>query len=435
MGEWQIHRLGDIVEVFDGPHATPRKTSSGPIFLGISNLANGRLDLSSVAHLSEEDYARWTRRVTPQAGDIVFSYETRLGEAALMREGLRCCLGRRMGLLRARHNQIDSRFLLYAYLGGEFQETIRSRTVHGSTVDRIPLIEMPDFPIRLPDLETQQAIACILGALDDKIELNRRMNQTLEGMAQAIFKSWFVDFDPVCAKAAGEQPPGLASHIADLFPGGFMDSPLGLIPAGWRVGSILELAELLSGGTPSTKILDYWNGEIKWVSARDVSAAQGLFVLETERTITQEGVDNSSTKVLPELTTIVTARGTVGSYCILAEPMAMNQTNYGLRARREDADYFVFFLLGNLVSQLKQRAYGTIFDTVTTRTFETSQIVVPADGVLTEFDQLIRPLMEKIRKNLQQSRTLASLRDTLLPRLISGELRVPDAERFVGEAL
>src|SRR3990170_141963 len=143
-GEWRTHRLGDLVEIYDGPHATPPNALSGPIFLGISNLAGGRLDLSNTEHLSEEDFVRWTRRVTPQPGDVVFSYETRLGEAALITGGLRCCLGRRMGLLRPKDQAIDSRFLVYAYLGDEFQETLRQRTVHGSTVDRIPLIEMPD---------------------------------------------------------------------------------------------------------------------------------------------------------------------------------------------------------------------------------------------------------------------------------------------------
>ena len=302
---------------------------------------------------------------------------------------------------------------------------------YGTVFDTITMKSFDSLRIPLPPLEEQQAIAHILGTLDDKIELNRRMNQTLEGIARAIFKSWFLDFDPVPARAAGQQPPGLAPHIADLFPDAFEDSPLGLIPAGWRVDTILTIGELLSGGTPSTKVRGYWNGNIKWVSAKDVRAAQGMFVLDTERSITQEGVDNSSARILPELTTIVTARGTVGSYCIIAEPMAMNQTNYGLKAMSRDADYFVFFALGNLVSQLKQRAYGTIFDTVTTRTFETSQIVVPGHAVITEFDQHIRPLMEKIRQNLRQSRTLAALRDTLLPKLISGELRVPDAERIV----
>ena len=202
-GEWRTTPLSDLAEIYDGPHATPNKTANGPVFLGISNLDNGRLNLSQTNHLSEENFERWTRRVIPRKDDIVFSYETRLGEAAQIPQNLHCCLGRRMGLLRPKTDKIDARFLLYAYLGPRFQETLRSRTIHGSTVDRIPLTEMGSFPIDIPrDLPEQRAIAHILGTLDDKIELNRRMNETLEEMARALFKSWFVDFDPVHAKAA-----------------------------------------------------------------------------------------------------------------------------------------------------------------------------------------------------------------------------------------
>ena len=212
-GKRQEVALGELVEIYDGPHATPKKTDAGPIFLGISNLASGRLDLGKTEHLSEEDYKRWTQRVTPEPGDTVFSYETRLGEAAHIPTGLRCCLGRRMGLLRPKDRRIDARFLLYAFLGERFQEVLRSRTIHGSTVNRIPLTEMGSFPIAIPtDLSEQRAIAHILGTLDDKIELNRRMNETLEAMTRALFKSWFVDFDPVHAKAA------LKHHAANQIP-------------------------------------------------------------------------------------------------------------------------------------------------------------------------------------------------------------------------
>lgn len=129
---WQVTINGQIADVYDGPLATPKKATRGPIFLGISNLVGGRIDLSSTEHPSEEDYLRWTRRIEPTAGDVVFSYETRLGEAALVPEGLRCCLGRRMGLLRAKKDLVVPEFLRYACLGPEFQEVIRQRTVHGS---------------------------------------------------------------------------------------------------------------------------------------------------------------------------------------------------------------------------------------------------------------------------------------------------------------
>ncbi len=256
------------------------------------------------------------------------------------------------------------------------------------------------------EIDTQRRIADILSALDDKIELNRQTNATLEAIAQAIFKEWFINFN---------------------FPGGtgeMVESELGMIPKGWRVDSILMVAELLSGGTPSTKINEYWSGDIKWISAKDVSNAQGSFVLDTERKITRLGVKNSSTKILPKLTTIVTARGTVGSYCILSEPMAMNQTNYGLKAKEQESDYFVFFSLANLVAQLQQASYGTIFDTVTTITFEKSKIIIPPYFIIQKFDQLLRPLMGTILGNLEQSDTLSKIRDSILPKLMNGEINV-----------
>jgi type I restriction enzyme, S subunit len=199
--EWAKVRIGDVAEVYDGLHATPNKTNYGPIFLGINTLENGRLNLSDVEYLSEEDFAKWTRRVTPSANDVVFSYETRIGQAAIVPPGLRCCLGRRMGLVRTNPAKLNPRFFLYQYLSSSYQEFLLSRTIHGSTVDRIPLKDFPDFLLALPPINEQHAIAHILGTLDDKIELNRRMNETLQAIVEAIFKSWLDASDPVCVKA------------------------------------------------------------------------------------------------------------------------------------------------------------------------------------------------------------------------------------------
>ena len=427
--EWQEMAIGEIADVIGGgtpstkeeanfngdiPWITPKDLSGYPyryISRGQRNITKRGLSESSA-------------RLLP-GGAVLLTTRAPVGYVAIAKKALTTNQGFRSLILR------DGYWPEFVYYLLKSSTVYLKSQASGTTFGELSGSTLKSLRFLFPPLSEQRAIACILGTLDDKIELNRRINETLEGIARAIFKSWFVDFDPVWAKAAGQQPPGLAPHIADLFPDEFEESSLGLIPAGWRVDTILAVGELLSGGTPSTKVPEYWNGDIKWVSAKDVSGAHGTFLLDTERTITQEGVDNSSTKILPELTTIVTARGTVGSYCILAEPMAMNQTNYGLKAISENCDYFVFFALGSLISQLKQRAYGTIFDTVTTRTFETSQIVVSGDAVITEFDQHVRPLMEKIRQNLRQSRTLATIRDTLLPRLISGELRVSDAERFM----
>jgi type I restriction enzyme S subunit len=164
---WTTVTLGSICEgIYDGPHATPKKITVGPIYLGISNLSRGRLELSEFEHLSDEDLLKWSRRVRPRAGDIVFSYETRLGTVALIPDNFQCCLGRRMGLLRVNPKKVYADFLLYAYLSPKFQETIRSRTVHGSTVDRISIQELPSFPINIPPLTEQRAIADILSTID-----------------------------------------------------------------------------------------------------------------------------------------------------------------------------------------------------------------------------------------------------------------------------
>ncbi|GFG78459.1 hypothetical protein MPRG_17350 [Mycobacterium paragordonae] len=157
--------FGELGQLFDGPHATPTRRSDGPYFLNISSLKGGRLDLAESDHVSEEDFARWTRRVTPEAGDLLFSYETRIGEAALMPGGLRACLGRRMALLRPNRDIVDPVFLLHFYLSAEFQRTVAMHTIHGATVPRIGLATMPDWGIAIPDFEAQRPIAGALGSL------------------------------------------------------------------------------------------------------------------------------------------------------------------------------------------------------------------------------------------------------------------------------
>lgn len=175
--------IADIADVFDGPHATPKKTETGPWFLSISSLSHGRLRLEESAHLTEADFERWTRRVTPTAGDVLFSYETRLGEAALMPPGVRACLGRRMALLRP--HSVGSRTLLQAFLCRSFQETISRYSVHGATVDRIPLTEFPSWQIELP-AEDPEMLESALSGLDEIAERRARESETLAELRDTL---------------------------------------------------------------------------------------------------------------------------------------------------------------------------------------------------------------------------------------------------------
>jgi type I restriction enzyme S subunit len=305
--------------------------------------------------------------------------------------------------------------------------------------------------ILVPPLPEQRAIAHILGTLDDKIELNRRMNETLEAMAQALFKSWFVDFDPVVVNAirAGNPIPekfaaraahyrdnpdalGLPEDILRLFPARFVDSELGPIPEGWEVQPFSETVEVIGGGTPKTSVPEYWGGDIPWFSVVDAPTFAEIWVVDTEKKVTQKGVEASSTRVLPVGTTIISARGTVGRLALVGVPMAMNQSCYGLRGKQGAKGYFNYFSTRTLVSVLQQRAHGSVFDTITRDTLAGVAVIVPPNQVVDEFERLAEPLLRRIHKNLLESRALATLRDALLPKLISGEIRVKDVKHMDG---
>ncbi|GLY32525.1 restriction endonuclease subunit S [Kineosporia sp. NBRC 101731] len=179
-------RIGDVALVFDGPHATPRKTESGPWFLSISSLKNGYLDLAESAHLSEEDFLVWTRRVQPRAGDVLFSYETRLGEAALMPPGIKGSLGRRMALLRSRSESVSGALLLHAYISSAFQDELKSRTVYGATVNRLPLKEMPNWLITLPSQKDRERLSRMLESMHARMVQTAEENRALVELRDAL---------------------------------------------------------------------------------------------------------------------------------------------------------------------------------------------------------------------------------------------------------
>jgi type I restriction enzyme S subunit len=280
------------------------------------------------------------------------------------------------------------------------------------------------FEFNLPPLEEQRQIVGTLRALDDKIEVNQRMNTTLEAMARALFQSWFVDFDPVRAKMDGRRPTGFEPDGAALIPSSLVPSHLGPIPQGWKISALAENIEILSGGTPQTSKASYWDGDIPWYSVKDAPAASDVWVVWTDKGITQAGVDHSAAQILPERTTIISARGTVGKIALVGQPMAMNQSCYGIRGTCGYSEFFTYFLLREASEQLQQRSHGTVFDTITRQTFASLDCVFPPPALAEAFDRTVTPWLERIKANLRESRTLAALRDTLLPKLLSGEIRV-----------
>jgi type I restriction enzyme S subunit len=287
------------------------------------------------------------------------------------------------------------------------------------------------LPALRPPLPQQKAIAHVLGTLDDLIELNRETNEILEEMARALFKSWFVDFDPVRAKLEGRPPAGMDAATAALFPDHFQDSELGQIPKGWEVKPLSQNIELLSGGTPKTSEPSYWDGNIPWYSVRDAPSDADIWVVDTDKRVTPAGIANSAAKILPEKTTIISARGTVGKLALIGRPMAMNQSCYGVRGAAGYGQLFTYYCLKEAVEELQQNAHGSVFDTITRETFTSLRVASPPPGIAESFERMVEPLLDTVLANVCESRDLATLRDTLLPKLLSGEVSAPAAEELI----
>ena len=325
-------------------------------------------------------------------------------------------------VFRCNITRLHPEFLHYYIQSSNWREWTRGAGV-GSVRMRIYFREISRMPLLLPSLSEQRAIAHILGALDDKIELNRQMNETLEAIAQAFFKSWFVDFDPVRAKAEGRDP-GLPKKITALFPNSFENTDLGEIPKGWPVQPFADTVTIIGGGTPKTSVPSYWDGDVPWFSVVDAPRSSDVWVVDTEKKITHEGVVNSSTRMLPVGTTIISARGTVGKIGLVSMPMTMNQSCYGLRSKVETQGFYTYFATRQLVANLKQHAHGSVFDTITRDTLAGVSIASPPAVLIEAFEARVGPVLERIRVASMNSHTLAVLRNTLLPKLLACEIRV-----------
>ena len=406
--------IGQVAELFDGPHATPVKTDDGPIFLSISSLESGRLDLSKSARLGEGDFKKWTKRVTPRKGDLLFSYETRLGEAALMPDGVRACLGRRMGLLRPRSDKVIPEYLLYAYLSPAFQQTIVANTITGATVDRVALSEMPDFPIRIPGMDEQKKVAGLLKDIDAKIDCNNRINAELEAMAKTLYDYWFVQFDfPDANGKPYKSSGGKMVYNATL---------KREIPLGWHDSNVMAVADLLGGGTPTKKKPEYWSGNIPFFTPTDADGS--IFKFSTADYITSEGLKGSSTKLFSKHTVFITARGSVGRLVLAGVDMAMNQSCYALRAKTGISHVFLFFLAKELIHHLHVKSSGSVFDSIVSNDIELTKLAIPKGEVIEKFAEVVEPIFEKIANNTKENQQLAQLRDWLLPLLMNGQVTV-----------
>jgi len=274
----------------------------------------------------------------------------------------------------------------------------------------------------------------VLGNLDDRITLLRETNATLEAIAQALFKSWFVDFDPVRAKAEGRQPEGMDATTAALFPDSFEESELGLVPKGWSVMPIGEAVECVGGGTPDTKNEAYWQPEeFSWSSPKDLSGLQSPVLLSTERKLSAQGLTKVSSGLLPSGTLLMSSRAPIGYLAIAQTALAVNQGYIAMLPGGRLPPLYLLFWCRENMEIIKGRANGSTFMEISKKAFRPIPASVPPADVLEAFEQIAGSLFERLVANERQAQTLTQLRDTLLPRLISGQLRLPEAQAVLND--
>lgn len=401
------------------------------------NIGDNRIIEDGIARITPEDARRLSRYLV-RRGDIVYSRRGDVERRALVghhEDGWLCgtgCIRVRLG-----ENGADPRYASY-YLGHPVVREWIVRHAHGATMPNLNTSILAACPFLEPPLAEQRAIAHILGTLDDKIELNRRMSETLEAMARALFKAWFVDFEPVRAKMEGrwrrgETLPGLPAHLYDLFPDRLVDSELGEIPKGWGVKCIGDLAEVVGGSTPKTERIEYWEGGTHhWVTPKDLSGLSVPVVLDTERKITDAGLAQISSGLLPKGTVLLSSRAPIGYLAIAEVPVAVNQGFIAMKPRPDISNLFLLRWAGAAHDEIVSHANGSTFLEISKANFRPIPTVVPKNEIMNAFDRLSRQMYLKVVEHERESRTLAALRDTLLPKLISGELRVLDAERIIG---
>ena len=371
----------DLGQQFDGPHATPKRKTDGPYFRNISSLENGRLDLSKSDRLSEDEFVTWTRRVIPQSGDLLYSYETRLGEAALMPDGIKACLGRRMALLRPNPEVVDPKFLLYFYLGPQFQRTIQKHTITGATVPRLLLSEMPSWTVVIPPLEEQRGIAEVLGALDDKIAANSTLVAIGEDLAGALVRD---------ALGVGSQ----------------------------SLGSIAAIT--MGSSPPGTSYNEVGKGMVFYQGVRDFGVrSPSNRVWTTEPVRTAEAGD-----------TLVSVRAPVGRTNVATETTCLGR---GLAGLRSDSPSTIYHLLRSVPEVwAPYEAEGTVFGSINKTQLDTLPVPVVEPSHASALEVRLSAIDRRVTTALDESAMLAATRDALLPLLMSGKVSVKDAESFVG---
>lgn len=412
--EWKEVRLGDVCEIkhgfaYKGKYFSDTPTCDILVTPGNFTLSGGfKLDKPKFYNGPvEKDYILSKGDLIVTMTDLSKNIDT-LGYSALVPEvkGLTFHHNQRIGLVENIANNVDKYFLYWIMRTPAYQSFIATHS-SGTTVHHTSPKGIGNYVFKLPPLDDQRRIASILSSLDRKIELNNKINADLEEMAQAIFKNWFVDFEP-------------------FKDGKFVDSELGMIPEGWKVGRLDEIADVVGGSTPSKAKPEYYTQKgIAWLTPKDLSNHPAVYTSRGVIEITEEGYNSTSTKLMPKGTILFTSRAPIGYISIAQNDICTNQGFKSLVPKKAGT-CFLYCFLKYVTPEIENKSTGSTFKEASGSLMKSLQVIMPEQKVFEDFETIVSPLFARIESLEKENSRLSLLRDTLLPRLMSGELEVPE---------
>lgn len=408
--KWEKVKLGKYVEILSGfAFKSKDFLNCGVPVIKIKNITQEGVTLEDVSYISKEladknekYHLNYNDILIALTGSHINQMSSVVGRIARIKYHEDSLLNQRVGKVFAKDSKLCDIDYVYYFLSQDYIKiSLASKAGGAANQANISPNDVKSLTVRWPDIETQHRIADILSAYDDLIENNQKQIKLLEEAAQWLYKEWFVDL---------------------RFPGHENTKIVDGVPEGWSVYPFSSKVDIMSGGTPKTSIPDYYNGKIPFYTPKDSDGA--FFAYKTQINITEGGLKNCNSRLYPPKTVIITARGTVGKTTILAVPMAMNQSCYALKMKENDAPYYLFFALNNEIKALQTMANGGVFNTIIGKTFDSINIQIPNDPLIYGFEKTVRPFMEQIKNKLQANSKLVEARDRLLPKLMSGEVKV-----------
>lgn len=404
MGEWKEVRLSEVTSILgDGIHGTPVYSEQGDYyFINGNNLCEGRIVLKpDTKRVSEEEYHKHKKELNSRT--LLFSINGTVGNVAKY-NGEPCILGKSACYFNV-INTVDKDFIYYVISSPSFVKSM-SNLANGTTIKNVSLKQMRDKTFLLPSFETQRSIASILSSLDSKIENNRKICANLEAQAQALFKHWFIDFAP-------------------FKDGKFVESELGMIPEGWRVSAAMDLYNINIGKTPPRQEPIWFSkdqNDVKWISISDLGKS-GIFIIDSSEKLTKEAIKKHHIIVVPKNTILLSFKLTIGRVAICNSDMTTNEAIARFYLNDKSDMEYLYMYLRNYKYELLGST-SSIATAVNSKIIKNMPILKPPFEFIKIFHSVVNPLFEKIRANIEENDRLTSLRDTLLPKLMSGEIKV-----------